>query len=54
MPDKDREKLGKKLLGASRRAPTRPHRRAPKKPGAADKLRDLGGDRPAKRKGRPE
>lgn len=65
MPEADREKLGKKVLRASKRAPTRPHQHAPKEPGAAvkaaapgaavaDKLRDVAGDRPAKSRGRPE
>ncbi len=56
--------LGERLLSARKRAPTRPHRRAPKKPGTAvkaaaagaaamDKARDAAGDRPAKRKGQP-
>jgi hemerythrin-like domain-containing protein len=63
VPQDEREKLGKKVLTATKRAPTRPHRNAPKQPGAAvkaaapgaaavDKLRDMAGDRPAKRKGR--
>jgi hypothetical protein len=56
--------LGQKLLSAKKTAPTRPHRRAPKKPGAAvkaaaagaavDQARDAAGDRPAKRRGKPE
>jgi hemerythrin superfamily protein len=61
----EREELGKKLLAASKRAPTRPHPHAPKRSGAAvkaaapgaaalDKLRDAAGERPADRKGRPE
>jgi hemerythrin-like domain-containing protein len=65
MPEQEREKLGKKVLRASKRAPTRPHPHAPKEPGvavkaaapgaaAADKLRDAAGDRPASSKGRPE
>lgn len=63
MPREERERLGEKLLTASKRAPTRPHRRSPKEPGAAvraaapgaaamDKIRDAAGDRPAKRKGK--
>lgn len=59
------EILGRKLLSAKQRAPTRPHRRAPKRPGAAvkaaaagaaamDKARDAAGDRPAERKGTAE
>lgn len=58
------ERLGEKLLSAMKTAPTRPHKRAPKRPGAAvraaapgaaavDKARDAAGDRPAKRKGQP-
>jgi hemerythrin superfamily protein len=65
MPHEEREKLGRKLLKASKRAPARPHRHAPKEPGAAvkaaapgaaaaDKLRDAAGNRPAKRKGTAE
>jgi hypothetical protein len=65
MPEADREKLGKKVLRASKHAPTRPHRHAPKEPGIAvraaapgaaalDKLRDAAGNRPAEREGRPE
>jgi hypothetical protein len=64
MPGGDREKLGKRLLAARKKAPTRPHKRAPQKPAAAvkaagagaaamDKVRDAPGDRPAKRKGKP-
>jgi hemerythrin-like domain-containing protein len=59
----DLDRLGKKLLSAMKTAPTRPHKHAPKRPGAAvkaaavaaaplDKARDAVGDRPAKRKGR--
>lgn len=65
MPDEDRQKLGKKVARASKHAPTRPHKHAPKEPGAAvkaaapgaaalDKVRDAAGDRPAKSEGRPE
>ena len=65
MEPEDLENLGHKLLSARKRAPTRPHRRAPKRPGAAvkaaaagaaamDKARDAAGDRPAKRKGTAE
>jgi Hemerythrin HHE cation binding domain len=61
----DLDRLGEKLLSAMKTAPTRPHKRAPKRPGAAvkasaagagvmDKARDAAGDRPAKRKGQPE
>ena len=60
----DLDRLGEKLLSAMKTAPTRPHKRAPKRPGAAvkasaagaavmDKARDAAGDRPAKRKGQP-
>lgn len=56
------ERLGEKLLSAAKTAPTRPHKHAPKRPGAAvkaaapgaaalDKARDAVGDRPAKRQG---
>ena len=65
MSSEDLDDLGRKLLAAKKTAPTRPHRQAPKKPGAAvkaaaagaaalDKARDTAGDRPAKRKGQPE
>jgi hemerythrin-like domain-containing protein len=65
MSQEDLDRLGRKLLSAGKTAPTRPHRRAPKKPGAAvktaaagaaamDKARDSAGDRPAKRRGKPE
>ena len=65
LASEDLDKLGEKLLSAKKTAPTRPHRHAPKRPGAAvkaaaagaaalDKARDAAGDRPAKRKGKPE
>jgi hypothetical protein len=65
MSQEDLDRLGATLLSAARTAPTRPHRRAPKRPGAAvkaaaagaavlDKARDAAGDRPAKRQGKPE
>lgn len=65
MPDGEREKLGRKVLRASNHGPARPHKHAPKEPGAAvkaaapgaaamDKLRDAAGDRPAKSEGRPQ
>jgi hypothetical protein len=65
MPAEDANRLGKTLLSAMKTAPTRPHRHGPKRPGAAvkaaaagaaamDKARDAAGDRPAKRKGKPE
>lgn len=65
MPEGEREKLGKKVASAARRGPTRPHSGAPRKPGAAakaaaagaaplDKMRDVAGDRPAKRRGKAE
>jgi hypothetical protein len=61
----DLDKLGSKLRSAGKRAPTRPHRRAPQRPGAAvkaaaagaallDKTRDAAGGRPAERKGKAE
>jgi Hemerythrin HHE cation binding domain len=64
MPDDEREKLGKKVMRASKRGPTRPHRQAPKEPGSAvkaagaaaaamDRARDAAADRPAQRKGKP-
>lgn len=65
MPPADLDKLGRKLLSAGKLAPTRPHRHAPTRPGAAvkaaaagaavaDKARDAAGARPAKRKGQAE
>lgn len=65
MPQEDLDRLGGKLLAAMKTAPTRPHKHAPKRPGAAvkaaaagasvaDKTRDAAGDRPAKRKGKGE
>lgn len=64
MSEEERAQLGARLLGAKRLAPTRPHPHAPQSPtmlkvagaGAAaiDKVRDTMGDRPAKRKGKPE
>lgn len=65
MRDKDLDELGDKLLSALAAAPTRPHRHAPKQPGAAvkaaaagaaalDKARDAAGDRPAERAGKPD
>lgn len=65
MSQPDLDRLGARLLSATKTAPTRPHRRAPKRPGAAvkasaagaaalDKARDAAGDRPAKREGKPE
>jgi hypothetical protein len=64
LPADERERLGRKIEAATAKAPTRPHRRAPRKPGAAvkaaadggtaaDKLRDAAGQRPAERKGKP-
>lgn len=64
VPQQDLDRLGTKLLSATKTAPTRPHKRAPKRSGAAvkaaapgaaatDKARDAAGDRPAKRKGQP-
>jgi hypothetical protein len=61
----DLDSLGHALLSAQKRAPTRPHRHAPKRPGAAvtaaaaggaamDKARDTAGNRPAERKGKAE
>jgi hemerythrin-like domain-containing protein len=60
----DLDRLGEKLLSAMKTAPTRPHRRGPKRPGTAvkaaapgaaalDTARDAAGDRPAKREGKP-
>lgn len=66
MPQEDRERLGKKIMkAAGTLTPTRPHRRSPKKPGAAvkaaapgaavmDKARDIAGERPADRRGQGE
>lgn len=64
IPAKRLDRLGEKLLSATNTAPTRPHKHAPKRPGAAvkaaatgaaavDKARDAAGDRPAKRQGQP-
>jgi iron-sulfur cluster repair protein YtfE (RIC family) len=64
LPDEQRERLGRKVEAATAKAPTRPRKRAPRKPGAAaraaaaggasaDKLRDAAGHRPAERAGRP-
>jgi len=64
LPDDQRERLGRKIETVIARAPTRPHKRAPRKPGvavraaaaggtAADKLRDAAGHRPAERDGKP-
>ncbi len=64
MPEDERAKVGKQLLGAQKHAPTRPHPRAPRHPGPAvraaaksaaplDRARDAAG-RPADRQGRPE
>jgi hemerythrin-like domain-containing protein len=64
MDAKGLDKLGEELLSAAKRAPTRPHRRSPKRPGTAvkaaagaaelDKARDVADVRPAKRKGDSE
>lgn len=65
VPQKERERLGRKIMKAGTLAPTRPHRRSPKKPGAAvkaaapgaaamDKARDIAGERPADRRGQGE
>jgi hypothetical protein len=65
MPRKERDRLGERLHRAERRAPTRPHPHAPKKPGpavkaagaaaaAADRVRDALGERPAERKGKAD
>jgi hemerythrin HHE cation binding domain-containing protein len=64
VPREELDQLGEKLLSAMKTAPTRPHKHAPKRRGAAvkaaapgaaalDKARDAAGDRPAKRKGQP-
>jgi hypothetical protein len=63
MDDDQRQSLGAKLRRSKVMAPTRPHRHAPKSPGpavmaagapaaVADKVRDVVGSRPAKRKGK--
>lgn len=60
----ERRQIGERILAAQRNAPTRPHPKAPRKPGAAvkaaaktavplDKARDATG-RPADREGRPD
>jgi hypothetical protein len=64
LPDDQRERLGRTIEAATAKGPTRPHKRAPKKPGAAvraaaaggaaaDKVRDAAGHRPAEREGKP-
>jgi hypothetical protein len=64
VPQDALDRLGEKLLSAVKTAPTRPHKHAPKRRGAAaraaapgaavlDKVRDAAGDRPAKRRGKP-
>jgi hemerythrin superfamily protein len=64
MPGDQREQMGRKIETATAKGPTRPHTRAPKKPGAAvkatapggaaaDKLRDAAGHRPAEQEGKP-
>jgi Hemerythrin HHE cation binding domain len=63
LPDAERERLGRKIEAATGKAPTRPHNRAPNKPGAAvraaapggpaaGRLRDAAGHWPAEREGR--
>jgi hypothetical protein len=64
LDEKRSSRLGRKVRSAEKRAPTRPHRHAPKRPpgvqlaGAAgavgDAVRDHLGDRPAERKGKGE
>ncbi len=64
VPQEDLDRLGEKLLSAKKTTPTRPHRHAPKRPGAVvkaaaagaavmDKARDAAGGRPAERQGQP-
>jgi hypothetical protein len=64
VPEGDMQKLGKQLLRAERRAPTRAHTTAPTQPApavqtagapaaTADKARDVARTRPAKRAGKP-
>ena len=64
MPEDARAELGARILAAQDNAPTRPHPRAPRTPGATvkaaatsaaplDKARDVTG-RPADRQGRPD
>ena len=62
MSDEVRRELGEKLLAAKKLAPTRPHPHTPAVPGvlktaglaaaAVDTVRDVAGDRPAKRRGK--
>jgi hypothetical protein len=63
LDEDERSALGERIVAAQRRAPTRPHPHAPRKPGPAvaaaataaaplDKARDATG-RPADREGRP-
>jgi hemerythrin superfamily protein len=62
--EEERSRIGERILAAQRHAPTRPHPRAPRKPGPAvagaaktaaplDKARDATG-RPADRQGHPD
>jgi hypothetical protein len=64
LADDQRERLGRKIETATAKAPARPHKRAPRKPGvavkaaatggaAADTIRDAAGHRPAEREGKP-
>jgi hemerythrin superfamily protein len=64
LDEEQRRQIGERILTAQRTAPTRPHPKAPRKPGAAvtaaatsaaplDKARDAAG-RPADREGRPD
>lgn len=64
LDEDERARIGERILAAQRAAPTRPHPRAPRKPGRAveaaataaaplDEARDATG-RPADREGRPE
>ena len=44
LPDDKRERLGRKIEAATAKAPTRPHKRAPRKPGPAVKAAAAGGE----------
>jgi hypothetical protein len=64
LSDSVSSRLGRKVRSAEKRAPTRPHPHAPKRPpavqvagaaaAAADSVRDRVGHRPAERRGKGE
>jgi hypothetical protein len=53
LPDDQRERLGRRMEAATAKASTRPRRRAPRQPGATDKVREAAGYRPAERASGP-